>query len=405
MATLGHRHRHRRLCPVAQAAIRGARRPGGARDADRQKFGFAADHVVSLENGAATGPASWRPSTTSWPMRGMKERPPVCLLSPVTEPRGSSVPSRPPATHRSGGFRPGQLATDAIPMTELQNIAGASPPSTLFSSWTLASGLGLTRGANNANFLRDNAKRLGRQMLTASGADQWWPTGDPNRSFGLYLGPRAGGQRRPQRRQAHHRHRAYACVAPAVAAASPARRRPSAAPARGQGGGDFIFELPMETNSSAPRPNNCPTRPSSSTAKLDAARPAMPSPATAAGDKPAPPPAPVPVVVKDLQGGEQGLRPGRRADQRAAIGATMPTTGAYNNSFRRNCTPKPRLNSPKRSVAPDFALAANNLGFVFYKQEKYKAARWFENTLKLDPSRAIAYLNLGDALAKGRRDG
>lgn len=29
-----------------------------------------------------------------------------------------------------------------------------------------------------------------------------------------------------------------------------------------------------------------------------------------------------------------------------------------------------------------------------------EAARWLENTLKIDPSRAAAYLNLGDAYAK-----
>ena len=52
-------------------------------------------------------------------------------------------------------------------------------------------------------------------------------------------------------------------------------------------------------------------------------------------------------------------------------------------------------------LRPDFALAANNLGFVFYKQDKFaEAARWFENTIKIDPSRAVAYLNLGDAYAK-----
>ncbi len=35
---------------------------------------------------------------------------------------------------------------------------------------------------------------------------------------------------------------------------------------------------------------------------------------------------------------------------------------------------------------------------MFYKQEKYKeAARWFENTVKMDPSRSVAYRNLGDA--------
>ncbi|WP_428717390.1 tetratricopeptide repeat protein [Undibacterium curvum] len=50
---------------------------------------------------------------------------------------------------------------------------------------------------------------------------------------------------------------------------------------------------------------------------------------------------------------------------------------------------------------PDFALAANNLGFVYFKQQKYpEAARWFENTISMDPSRAIAYMNLGDALAR-----
>ena len=49
-------------------------------------------------------------------------------------------------------------------------------------------------------------------------------------------------------------------------------------------------------------------------------------------------------------------------------------------------------------LRPDFALAANNLGFVFFKQARYKeAARWFDNTVKMDPSRAVAYRNLGDA--------
>ena len=49
-------------------------------------------------------------------------------------------------------------------------------------------------------------------------------------------------------------------------------------------------------------------------------------------------------------------------------------------------------------LRPDFAQAANNLGFVYYRQQRYaEAARWLENTLKIDPSRAVAYLNLGDA--------
>ena len=38
---------------------------------------------------------------------------------------------------------------------------------------------------------------------------------------------------------------------------------------------------------------------------------------------------------------------------------------------------------------------------MYYNQDKYaEASRWFESTIKIDPSRAIAYLNLGDAMAK-----
>ena len=38
---------------------------------------------------------------------------------------------------------------------------------------------------------------------------------------------------------------------------------------------------------------------------------------------------------------------------------------------------------------------------MFYKQEKYaEAARWFENAVRMDPSRAIAYMNLADAYFK-----
>ncbi|RBL02124.1 polysaccharide deacetylase, partial [Xanthomonas oryzae pv. oryzae] len=50
----------------------------------------------------------------------------------------------------------------------------------------------------------------------------------------------------------------------------------------------------------------------------------------------------------------------------------------------------------------DFALAANNLGFVYFRQGRSaESARRLETTLKIDPSRAVAYLNLGDAYAEG----
>ena len=42
----------------------------------------------------------------------------------------------------------------------------------------------------------------------------------------------------------------------------------------------------------------------------------------------------------------------------------------------------------------------NNLGYVYYKQGKVpEALRWYEKSIATDPSRAVAYWNLGDALA------
>jgi tetratricopeptide (TPR) repeat protein len=57
-------------------------------------------------------------------------------------------------------------------------------------------------------------------------------------------------------------------------------------------------------------------------------------------------------------------------------------------------------------LQPDFALAANNLGFVYWKMnDDANAVKYFEAALRIDPSRAIAYANLGDALVRqGKAD-
>lgn len=48
---------------------------------------------------------------------------------------------------------------------------------------------------------------------------------------------------------------------------------------------------------------------------------------------------------------------------------------------------------------------ANNVGFALYKEEKYDLAiTWFEKAINLDPQRAVAYVNLGDAFAKQSRN-
>jgi len=54
--------------------------------------------------------------------------------------------------------------------------------------------------------------------------------------------------------------------------------------------------------------------------------------------------------------------------------------------------------------APDNAEYANNVGFAYYKLGDYESAvTWLYKTTEIDSKRAVAYLNLGDALLKLNR--
>jgi tetratricopeptide (TPR) repeat protein len=50
---------------------------------------------------------------------------------------------------------------------------------------------------------------------------------------------------------------------------------------------------------------------------------------------------------------------------------------------------------------PSNAEYTNNTGFAYYQMGKYdESVLWLEKTISIDPGRAVAYLNLGDAYAK-----
>jgi tetratricopeptide (TPR) repeat protein len=50
-------------------------------------------------------------------------------------------------------------------------------------------------------------------------------------------------------------------------------------------------------------------------------------------------------------------------------------------------------------LQPTMPLYANNAGFACFKLGEHAlAAEWFRRTIALDANRAVAYLNLGDAL-------
>lgn len=285
---------------------------------------------------------------------------------------------------------PDNLSTDAIPMTEIQNIAESLPAKhELFVMDACYSGLGLTRGGANASFLRENGRRLGRQMLTAGGTDQLVSDGGPNGHsiFTWTLLQGLGGKADLNGDGLITATELAAYVAPAVSSVS--RQTPAFGSLPGSEGGDFVFELPEETEFL-----------NTNTAQLSNDAIALNTKLDAKGPAPAPG-APLTVVVKDLQGGSATITApaavpvsGRQQAQRANDhGLQLYKEKQYAQAEAQF--------TEALKLRPNFALAANNLGFVFYKQDKYaEAARWFENAIRMDPSRAIAYMNLGDAYAR-----
>eukprot|EP01034_Spumella_vulgaris_P043410 gene43410-53907_t len=183
---------------------------------------------------------------------------------------------------------PQQFATDAIPMSELQNIAeSVTAKHTLFVMDACYSGLGLTRGGGNGNFLRDNAKRVGRQMLTAGGADQLVADGGPNGhsvfTWALLQGLGGKGDLNGDGIITATELAAY--VAPAVASAS--SQTPAFGSLPGSEGGDFVFELPTETEFLSAQSTQLGSEAIAMNTKLDAGKPAaVPAPQSAASGAP-----------------------------------------------------------------------------------------------------------------------
>jgi uncharacterized caspase-like protein len=282
---------------------------------------------------------------------------------------------------------PEQFATDAIPMTEIQNIAESlSAKHELFVMDACYSGLGLTRGGGASSFMRDNARRLGRQMLTAGGTDQLVSDGGPNGHsvFTWTLLQGLGGKADLNGDGLITATELAAYVAPAVASVS--NQTPAFGSLPGSEGGDFVFELPAENEFL-----------NAQTAQLSNDAIALNTRLDAQAASPA-----EPVVVKDLQGEQRKLA----APVAVPVSARQQAQRANDRGLqlykeKRYAAAEAQFTEALK-LRPDFALAANNLGFVFYKQDKFaEAARWFDNAIRMDRSRAIAYMNLADASLRG----
>jgi len=281
---------------------------------------------------------------------------------------------------------PNAFATDAIAMTDIQNIAESMQAKhVMFVMDACYSGLGLTRGGPASSaFLRENARRSARQMLTAGGSDQQVADSGPNGHsvFTWVLLQALAGKGDLNGDGLITGTELAAYVAPAVSAVS--RQTPAFGSLPGSQGGEFVFQVPDSQEYLNADTSQLTADAIALNNKVDAAKDAAPDKA--------------PVTVADLQGGRSTLvvpaavptSDRQRAQQANDRGLQLYREKRYDEAVAEF--------TEALKLRPDFAQAANNLGFVYYRQQRYaEAARWLENTLKIDPSRAVAHLNLGDA--------
>jgi peptidoglycan/xylan/chitin deacetylase (PgdA/CDA1 family)/uncharacterized caspase-like protein len=370
--------------PKLQYAVQDAK---AIRDTLVNRFGFAGERVFTLTNGEATRNNILALFHDKLAEAKLKKDDRIFVFF------AGHGATRQLSSGRNLGYiipadsDPQQVSVDAIPMTDLQNIAESlNAKHVFFVMDACYSGLGLTRGGGSEAFLRDNARRVGRQMLTAGGADQLVADGGPggHSVFTWTLLQALNGKADLNGDGMITATELAAYVAPAVASVS--QQTPAFGSLPGSEGGEFVFQLPVEAEFLSAQSAQLPADAIALNNKLDTGRSQQTE-----GNA---------VVVKNLTGGEQKLAAPKPVDASARQLAQRANDRGLQLYKEKQYAPAEAAFTEALKYRPDFGLAANNLGFVYYKQEKYaEAARWFENTLQIDTSRAIAYLNLGDARA------
>jgi tetratricopeptide (TPR) repeat protein len=230
-------------------------------------------------------------------------------------------------------------------------------------------------------------------MLTAGGADQMVADGGPNGhsifTWTLLQGLNGKADLNGDGLITATELAAY--LAPAVASVS--QQTPAFGSLPGSEGGEFVFELPADTEFLNADSTQLPSDAIALNRKIEESHPAV-APVEPGKATPV-----APVAVKDLQGNDRQITPPVTAMSGSPRQLAQRANDRGLQLYKEKRYAEAELAFTEAlKFKPDFALAANNLGFIYYKQEKFaEAARWFENAIKYDPSRAVAYVNLGDA--------
>ena len=377
-----------------------------ARDADSvkglltTKLGFKPAHVISLQNGSATRSNVMAVFNEQLPKSGLKKTDNLFVFF-----AGHGGTRHLSSGRDLGYIIPVDAATDdlggdAIPMTELQNISESLVARhVIFVMDACYSGLGLVRGGGastrNGNFLRDNAHRVGRQMLTAGGADQMVADGGPggHSIFTWTLLQGLSGKADLNGDNIITGSELAAYIAPAVASVS--AQTPAFGSLPGSEGGEFVFTLAATEEYISDATPQLAIDAIALNTRLEKTTAVVAASAATDG-----------VVIKDLQGKDQKIAAAPAAPVSDKQQARQLNDRGMQFFKEKNYAAARDLFAQSLKLQPDFALAANNLGFVYWKtNDDANAVKYFEAALKIDPSRAVAYINLGDALQRlGKAD-
>ena len=398
--------------PGLQHAVRDAQ---AIRETLVQRFGFAPENVTTLLDGEAT-----RANILKALNDGLADRQKVKPDDRVMVFFAGHGSTRKLPSGRDVGYiipveaSLDDLPGDAISMPQLQEVSESIVAKhVLFMVDACYSGLGLTRGGGASatkNFLSDNARRQGRQMLTAGGADQQVADDGPagHSVFTWTILQALAGKADMNGDGVITGTELASYVAPAVS--SIARQTPAFGSLPGSEGGEFVFELPAERealstdsaqlDSQARAPN--PGVPPPGGARGPAAPPALGG-AAARGGGPAP--KAVQVVVKNLDGVDTPLTTPAAAALPPRVAAQRANDKGLALYRERRYDEAEAAFTEALKLQPRFALAANNLGYIYFKRgQPVEAARWFEKSIEMDGARALAYLNLGDAYLQANED-
>lgn len=399
--------------PRLQHAVRDAR---AIQDTLQTQFGFKPENVTALTDGEATRANILR-ALNAMARRGgdnkLKRDDRVFVFF-----AGHGSTRKLPSGRDVGYIIPvdagtDDLQTDAIAMPQLQELGEALPAKhAFFVIDACYSGLGLTRGGapGGNNFVRDNARRMGRQMMTAGGADQQVADDGPggHSVFTWTLLQALSGKADLNGDGLITATELAAYVAPAVSAI--AHQTPAFGSLPGSEGGEFIFELASAQEQALSGDSNQLDAKASALAKqADAARDAQLQPVAAASAPSGAPPTSataVQVTLKNLDGTDTAIATSAApAPVSARIAAQRANDRGLQLYKERRYDEAEAAFTEALKLQPKFALAANNLGFIYYKRDKpTEAARWYRKAIEMDGSRALAHLNLGDALLRAGED-